>query len=185
MDLTGMIKSINQDYETGRFSITISIDDGKAVVEHLSKLNREKVSIRIEKWREKRSGLANKLLWSCLGDIAKSMSPPEDKWDLYLEKLRKYGEFTTLTVPAEAVDLLKRKWRETEVVGDMEIEGKNHVVVNCYYGSSDLNTKQFSKLLEGVIYDMEELGIPRPPSKEMRRALEQLEKMQNEKCNSN
>lgn len=184
MDLTGMIKSIHQDYETGRFSITISIDDGKAVVEHLLKLNREKVSMKLEKWREKRSGEANRLLWKCLGEIGKAMNPPLDKWNVYLDKLREYGEYTTLTVPVEAVDVLKRKWRETEVVGDMDIEGKKHAVVNCYYGSSDLNTKQFSVLLDGVINDMEQMGLPRPPSKEMRRALEQLEKMQNEKCNS-
>jgi len=39
-------------------------------------------------------------------------------------------------------------------------------------------------LLEGVVSEMREMGLDTPPSQDMRRALEQWEKMQNEKHNS-
>ena len=45
----------------------------------------------------------------------------------------------------------------------------------CFFGSSTYSSSEFSKLLEGVINDMKDLGLMPPPSSDMRRALEELE----------
>ena len=48
----------------------------------------------------------------------------------------------------------------------------------CYFGSSTYNTKEFSVLLEGVISEMKEARLETPTSEDMRRSLEQWERMQ-------
>ena len=91
--------------------------------------------------------------------------------------LRRYGEYTYICVKPKAVPMLKRQWRECEEIGDIDINGTTATQLLCYYGSSTYDTKQFSRLLDGVISEMKELGLTPPPSKEMRRSLEMWEKI--------
>ena len=58
----------------------------------------------------------------------------------------------------------------------MNINGRESVQLLCYYGSSTYDTKQFSVLLDGIIYEMKEIGIPTPTSEEMRRSIDEWEK---------
>ena len=74
------------------------------------------------------------------------------------------------------VEAVKQQWRESEVVGEIEINGKKAVQMLCYFGSSLYDTKEFSVLLEGVIEEMRQMGLETPTSKEMRMAIERLEK---------
>ena len=133
----------------------------------------EKLSIEAKKYRKKRSLDANGLLWHCLGKIATSMNPPVDKWDVYLQMLKRYGTYTYVCVKPNVVEAMKRQWRECEVVGEIDINGKKAVQLLCYFGSSTMDSKEFSVLLEGVISEMREMGIETPTSQEMKRALEQ------------
>ena len=73
--------------------------------------------------------------------------------------------------------MLKRQWRECEEVGLVKVGEQTAVQMLCYYGSSTYDTKQFSRLLDGVISEMEEIGIETPTSEQMRRSLEQWEKV--------
>ena len=50
----------------------------------------------------------------------------------------------------------------------------------CYFGSSTLDSKEFSVLLDGVISEMKEMGLETPTSKEMQRAIERWEKQRNQ-----
>ena len=104
------------------------------------------------------------------------MTPPADKWDIYLQMLKRYGKYTYICVTPNVVDAMKAQWRECEIVGDIKINGKDAVQMLCYFGSSTYNTKEFSTLLEGVISEMREMGLQTPPTKEMRRALEEWER---------
>ena len=72
---------------------------------------------------------------------------------------------------------MKKQRRECEVIGEVDINGQKAVQMLCYFGSSTYDTKEFSRLLDGVISEMQEMGLETPTSEDMRRALEQWEKM--------
>lgn len=180
MEWTGKVLSVSNDWLTGQTSITLSINEKAALNEIDGIKDVEKLRIRAVKFREKRSLDANALLWACLGQIAEVLRT--DKWDVYLQMLKRYGQFTYICVKPNVVDAVKAQWRECEVIGELDINGQKAVQMLCYFGSSTYDTKQFSTLLDGVISEMKEMGLQAPASEEMRRALEQWERMTNEKA---
>ena len=131
-------------------------------------------TFEIQEHKEKRSLNANALLWKCLGEMATSLRT--DKWDVYLEMLKRYGTFTYICVKPKAVEAVKRQWREVEEIGHIDINGQDSVQMLCYYGSSTMNTKEFSTLLDGVISEMKEMGLDTPEQKDLDRAIEQWSK---------
>lgn len=126
--------------------------------------------VEIKEHRKKRSLDANALLWACIGEIAGSLTT--DKWTVYLTMLRRYGEFVRIAVPEGEVENIRKQWREIEVIGDYG--GVTELL--CYYGSSTYDSKQFSRLLNGVVSEMEEMGLTPPESGEMMRTLKAWEK---------
>ena len=124
--------------------------------------------------KEKRSVNANALLWKMLGEIATALRT--DKWSVYLTMLKRYGTYTYICVKPKAVEAVKKQWRECEVIGDITINGDPAVQMLCYYGSSTMNTKEFSVLLDGVISEMKEMGLETPADRDLQRAIEQKRK---------
>jgi hypothetical protein len=180
MNFTGEVKGIARDWNTNKFNITFSINES-SVVNEIDMLKDSKLSIKAVKYRQKRSLDANGLLWHCLGEIASSLNA--DKWDIYLQMLKRYGKYTYICVKPNMVDSVRSQWRESEVIGEVNINGSEAVQMLCYFGSSTYNTKEFSVLLEGVISEMQEMGLVAPLSQDMKRALEEWErKTQNEKA---
>lgn len=143
------------------------------IIKYLFTQDREKL-FEISEHREKRSRNANALLWACLGDIAREIGA--DKWDVYLQMLKRYGIYTYICVKPKAVEAVKKQWRESEEIGKVMINGEEAVQMLCYYGSSTYNTKEFSALLTGVISEMQEMGLMTPSDHELEKALEQWEK---------
>lgn len=174
MEFTGKVLNVSRDWNTEKFNITFSINENSKVEEITAIQDAEKLSIRAVKYRERRSLDANALLWVCLGRIAESLR--SDKWDVYLQMLKRYGKYTYICVKPNVVEAVKAQWRECEVIGNVNINGQEAVQMLCYFGSSTYDTKEFSVLLDGVISEMKEMGLETPASEDMRRALEQWEK---------
>ena len=131
--------------------------------------------------KEKRSLNANGLLWACLGEMAKALR--SDKWTVYLQMLKRYGTYTYICVKPKAVEAVKKQWREVEEVGAVNINGQESVQLLCYFGSSTMNSHDFSILLDGVKSEMRDLGLP-TPDRDIERVLKQMEET-NEKNKSN
>lgn len=181
MNFTGTIQSVSRDWKTDQYNITFTVNEASAINE-VDKLKDSKLSIKAVKYRKKRSLDANKMLWACLGEIAAALRA--DKWDIYLQMLKRYGKYTYICVKPNMVEAVKLQWRECEEIGSININGEEAVQMLCYFGSSTMNTQEFSVLLDGVISEMKEIGLQPPPSQDMKRALEQYERMrQNEKHN--
>lgn len=174
MKFTGIIQNVSIDW-TGKNNITFTVNEPSAL-EEVSNLKDCKLSIEAEEYKEKRSLNANGMLWSCLDRIAKAMTPPADKWDIYLQMLKRYGKFTYICVKPNVVEAVKKQWRECEVIGEVNINGQTAVQMLCYFGSSTMDTKEFSVLLDGVVSEMREMKLPVPPTGDMRRAIELWEK---------
>ncbi len=175
MKTNGKLIGITKDYRSEKLNITFEID-GCSVAE-LDRLKAiEKLEITADKPKTRRTNDANALLWACIGDIALAMTPPVDKWDVYLALLKRYGQYTYICVKPKAVEAMKRQWRACEEVGEVEINGKKSIQMLCYFGSSSYTPDEFRKLLDGVISEMEEIGIPKPIDKELKRVMKQYEK---------
>lgn len=146
----------------------------KAPAESIDLLTGKTLRLSAVQWREKRSLDANALFWSCVSKLAEALRA--DKWDIYLLMLRRYGKFTYIVVPDGAVEKMKAMWRETEVVGEIEVNGRKATQLLCYFGSSTYDTVEFSRLLDGTISEMKEIGIPTPAEEEMDLVLKEWEK---------
>lgn len=163
------------DVTTGKWLLTFETVE---LPDIFDKTRDKDLNLEIKQHRNHRSKDANALLWECIGRLA--MALRADKWDIYLLMLKRYGQYTYIVVPPNAVDMVARQWRECEVIGDININGRDGVQMLCYYGSSTYDTKQFSVLLDGVINEMKEIGLTAPTSEDMRRSIEEWEKMHGE-----
>ena len=173
MQTTGNIIALSKDWATNKLLINLQVDD--CPTEEVQALAQcEKLSIEIKKYRKKRSLDANGMLWACIGEIASVLRT--DKWDIYLQMLKRYGKYTYICVKPAVVEAVKAQWRECEEIGNIDINGKEAVQMLCYFGSSTYDTKEFSVLLDGVISEMREIGLQPPPTEEMKRVLEQWQK---------
>lgn len=177
MRFRGKLKGIQKDFATNNFVISFEMEEGN--LDDADKINGKDLTITAESYKDNRSGQANKLLWECIGRLAKFEN--KDKWQVYLEELKKYGQYTYTCIKPEAVAAFKANWRECEEIGELEINGKKAVQLLCFFGSSTYNTKEFAQLLDGVIQDLEDAGLPRPHSKELERAYEQWNQYCNER----
>lgn len=173
MRLKGKIKAVARDWASGRNLITVEMHEGN--INEINGLLDCDLSVELKKYHNRRSNNANGLLWECLGRVADTLGG--DKWDYYLQTLAKYGQYTMVEMPADAVDRFREIYRECEIIG--EHNGQKQVL--CFYGSSTYNTKEFARLLDGVIDDMRQAGIETPTSEEMQAALDNWERGQNGK----
>lgn len=169
MRFKGKLKSIHKELLSNNYIVSFEMEEGD--LEQADKINGKELVITAETFKDLRSGEANRLLWECIGKIAKFEN--KDKWQVYLESLRKYGQYTYIRIIPEAVEAFKEEWRECEEIGRVVVDGVENVELLCYFGSSRYSTKEFAQLLDGVIEDLVNTGQDRPLSKEMKRALEQ------------
>ncbi len=173
MKATGELKEVARDWVSKKLKITFEINENLNQ-ETIESIQGVKLSIKAEKYKKKRSLDANALLWVCLGQIASALRT--DKWEVYLQMLKRYGKYTYICVKPGVVEAVKQQWRECEEIGEVDINGQKAIQMLCYFGSSTYNTQEFSVLLDGVISEMKEMNLETPTSEEMKRAIEQWEK---------
>ena len=168
MKANGRIESITKPLRGNGYLVTLRLDALPQGLEN------KDLDVEIKEFRPHRSKDANALLWACIGDIAKAIT--SDPWSVYLRMLRRYGKFTQIVVTPGAVEAVKKQWREAEVIGDYEVNGKKAVCMLCYYGSSTYDSKEMSALLDGVLSEMDEMHLQKPASSTLQRAIDEWEK---------
>lgn len=179
MKFKGILKGISKDtFNSGKYQITFEMTEGN--IEEVNRLKDKVLAIDAKQHRDKRSLSANGMLWACLQDIANHFGG--DKWDFYIDALRKYGQYEVTLIKPEALQTFKHIYRECEVIGARTVDGEAYIEIICYFGSSTYNTKEFARLLDGVVDDMKQAGIQTPTSEEMQRALEEMANEEAKKC---
>ena len=136
--------------------LTVNADKNH-IGELIRKANEKPYTVEIEPLKKKRSLDANAALWKILSLMAEKLRTTKD--ELYLEMLDRYGIFTHIVVKPNAVEKFKSEWRTVRDLGEVTINGKTGIQLQCYFGSSTYNSKEFSVLLDGVISEAKELGI--------------------------
>ena len=163
MRVTGKIVGANIDFRTNKPQLTLEVNelnDFKLIVDELK--DRDKLSIEIKPFRARRSLDANAYAWVLMDRLAEKMG--ESKVDIYREYVKHIGGNSEIVcVKNSAVERLKEGWSKNGIgwVTDTlqsKLEGCTNVIL--YYGSSTYDTAQMSRLLDLIVQDCKQLGIP-------------------------
>ena len=176
MRFKGKFKGASRDFESGRICLSFEMLEGH--IADLDEIKDKDLSIEAKKFYDHRSDKANRLLWSCIGDIVdhlRAENKKVDKWEIYLKYIKRQNQFVPMQIELEAFPKFQKKWREVEIVGQTMVNGIDMLEVHCYFGSSTYNSKEFGFLLDDIIEDMKDMGIPLPTSEEMQIALKEVE----------
>lgn len=158
MNITGKYVNLTQDFVTGDTFITFKVNESNlARIESDKIKNCDKLSIKVVKYREKRSLDANAMLWTLLSKMSDVLKTNKD--DLYIEMLSRYGVFTHIIVKPSALERVKAEWRDAKDLGEVFVNGVVGIQLQCYFGSSTYNTKEMSVLIDGVVNECKELDI--------------------------
>lgn len=120
------------------------------------------VDISIKKAAKRRSKDANALAWVLIDKIAEKTRIP--KKEIYRNAIREIGGVSEIVcVQDRAVERLRSGWEKNGIGWQSEtapskIPGCTNVIL--YYGSSTYNTAQMSRLLDLIIQEAEQHGIP-------------------------
>ena len=129
----------------------------RQIVQELKQRAGKTFSASVDVFRQKRSLDANAYMWVLLERISEAIHTDKDR--VYIDMLKRYGQFTHICVKPEAVEAFKREWRAVRELGEVTINGKKAVQLQCYFGSSTYDTKEMSRLIDGIITECEDLGI--------------------------
>ena len=139
----------------------------REVAELKQVLERGKVlSVEIKQHRERRSLDANAYLWVLLQQLAEVLDTTKD--ELYLQMLERYGVFTHIVVKPQVAERVKQEWRTVRELGQVTVNGKSGVQLQCYFGSSTYDSREMAHLIDGVVSECKEMGIETMPEEELK-----------------
>lgn len=118
------------------------------------------LAVQITKARGKRSIEQNKYMWVLIGEIdrARNGGRPSDDWVVYIEALERAGaKCERIACKAEAERMLREQFRAVQFVRVYDDEGRNEY--KCFYGSSKMDTKEMSDLIDAVLDMAADEGI--------------------------
>lgn len=149
-ELIGTIKDLALDFRTGKPVLHIQVSEKQAAMDCFDELkNCEKLSIKIGKYREKRSNDANAYCWVLIGKLAEKLNIPKD--EIYRDAIKQIGgNYEVVCTLDTAVDKLCSSWRrnglgwQTDTMPS-KIKGCTNVLL--YYGSSTYDTAQMGRLI--------------------------------------
>jgi hypothetical protein len=160
MKFKALINQVSSDFIAKSIGLSLSTkDDIKTLHNELHKLATDKIEVTVEikKFRKSRSLDANAMFWKICGEIAGVLRTNKD--DVYLEMLSSYGVYTHVVVKPNMVERVKQEWRTVRELGEVTINGQTGIQMQCFFGSSTYDSKEFAILLDGVISEAKELGI--------------------------
>lgn len=135
----------------------------------LFQLDEDKVyDVEIKIHREKRSLNANSYCWKLCTEIASAIN--SDKDSVYLLMLKRYGVSDLIPISNQVPidDYIKYY--------DIESKTDKYTWYKIYKGSSKYDTKEMSVLLNGIVSECKEMGIPTKEDLEIERMLEEWER---------
>ena len=154
----------------GSQNITVTV--GANFRETFDTLKDKDVVIEIKKASERRSNNQNRFAWELIDQIAAASH--EKISDIYRRAIREIGGVSTMVgMKDEAIPVFREGWekghlgRQVEIIPGSTRPGWSNVKI--YFGSSEFDTEQFSRLLDVLIQDAEALGIPTITDKERER----------------
>ena len=122
---------------------------------------KERLTLEVDTYKEKRSLSANAYLWILCTKIASILKTTKD--EVYRTYIRRQGIYKQLEISNNAVETFLTAWGMhgvgwiAEKVDEARREGFS--LIHAYYGSSVYNKAQMCRLLDSIIEDCKEIGI--------------------------
>jgi len=122
-------------------------------------LNKEYV-FEIKEVRSKRTIQQNKYMWALIHEIAHHESMNQTEVEIYSLALEEANaKYIYLLGTKDVEDELKKNFRAVRVVRPTVENGKEFIVYKCFVGTSKMDTKEMTKVLDIIVAWAEELGI--------------------------
>ena len=132
----------------------------KDIVPELLKMQMDKIYIcEVKEPKTQRSLQQNRLLWKLIHRIAKATY--QDDMDVYCGILERADALSDYVITAiEMETALRKSFRGVKFIRMQEVNGKECYVYKVYIGSSKMDTKEMTELLDITLQICGELGIP-------------------------
>lgn len=156
MILTGRITGALIDFATGKPKLELSVNevnDFKQLVDELK--DKERLSIEVKQYREKRSLNANNYAWKLITEIANVLRASKE--EIYLLMLKMYGQSELISVLAHIpIDNYVKYFEEA---GESTLNGKLFKHYRVFKGSSEFDSREMAIFIDGIISEAKNLNI--------------------------
>lgn len=152
--------SINKDFNMQKDKLTIVIDE-KLDTQEMQEYFDKPLDIKIDIAHKKRGLNANGYAWALIGELQEKLRVPKE--EIYREYIRRCGPFEVVPIKDEAVQRFIEGWGNNGlgwVCDTTKSKLNGYTNVLAYYGSSSYNTKEMGVLLDTIVEDCIEQGIP-------------------------
>lgn len=122
----------------------------------------------VKEYREKRSLNANNYYWQLVNELANVLKI--DKEELHFMLLQKYGQSQMISVLA-SIDM-KHYLKYYLEAGESILNGKTFKHYKVYKGSSEMNSKEMSILINGLVEECHIQGIETKTPEEINSLIE-------------
>ncbi len=113
----------------------------------------------------------NALLWALLTIYANALGGDQTPEEIYYKMLDRYGVAKFFVMEEAAASELKGLFKDTKIIDDAVVmrQGKRTPakLVKCIVGSSNYDTGEMTKLIDGVFDDLAALGVDAHASREV------------------
>ncbi len=130
------------------------VGTAKELIIRLVKLPDDK-KYEVKEYKEKRSINANNYYWQLVNELANALRL--DKEELHFMLLQKYGQSQMISVLA-SIDM-KDYLKYYAEAGESILNGKTFKHYKVYKGSSEMDSKEMSILINGLVEECKQQGI--------------------------
>ena len=155
-ELTGRITGVSFDYFSEKPLVTLEMNEtseARSMIDELK--SQEKLTLKIDKYREKRSLNANAYAWLLIGKIGNSTRASKE--EVYFNMLKDYGQSDLVSVLAHIP--VEHYFKYYEEAGESTLNGKLFKHYRVYKGSSEFDTREMSIFIDGIVSEAKNLGI--------------------------
>ena len=131
------------------------IGNAKAIIEYLFNQDKDKL-YEIKEHRAKRTLTQNSYYWVLVNELANCLR--KSKEEVHFDLLKDYSQVALVTLKSN-VDI-KGYIRYYEFERETIISNVKFNIYKVYKGSSEMDKKEFSILLDGLIQEAQQQGIP-------------------------
>lgn len=161
-ELSGKIQGVGIDFFTRKATVQFMVYEEQTLKEMYDQLHDcERIKIKVDKWKNKRSLDANGYFWVLADKLAEKTGTSKEQ--IYRDAIRNIGGNSEIVcVQDKAVEKLCESWRRNGIGWQTDtlpskIEGCTNVVL--YYGSSTYDTAQMARLIDNIVQDCKAVGI--------------------------
>ena len=135
------------------------------IISELMKLDdRYNYELEVKRITKKRSLKANNYAWELISKIAEAINPPLSKEEVYEQMLQEYGTYRTdengeLITISSVTELSSTPDLHIAYIGKSYIKDKLFYHYRLIKGSSEYNSSEMYKFIEGIKQEAIQLGI--------------------------